>query len=108
MVDSERSWSHGPLARYVSDPAAELSVTLDDGSRGTSGARGSPLIVHVRDDRRRTVGTRIQYGGMAVASLGLSLFVLSRPADILPLPFNSPSQSSSSRCTLAWPLPQYS
>ena len=46
------------------------------------------IMVRVRDDRGRTAGMRLQYGGMAVANLGLSLFVLSRPANVLPLPFN--------------------
>lgn len=46
------------------------------------------VIVRVRDDQRRTAGLRIVFGGMAATALGMSLFVLSRPAEKLPWPLN--------------------
>ena len=45
------------------------------------------VIGGVRHDRRLTVGLRIGYGGMAVAILGSIVFILSRPPQLLPLPF---------------------
>ena len=56
------------------------------------------IIWRVRDDRRRTAGLRVQYVGMAVVNLGLSLFMLSSPAEILPSPLIFSSQSCSLRC----------
>jgi hypothetical protein len=42
----------------------------------------------VRDARRRAVGMRTCHAGMAMMSLGGILFVLSRPADLLPAPLS--------------------
>jgi hypothetical protein len=46
------------------------------------------LTGQVRDARRRTVGMRTCHAGMAMMSLGGILFVLSRPADLLPTPLD--------------------
>lgn len=46
------------------------------------------VIWRVRDDTRRPDGLRITYAGSALACLGMSVFVLSRPADLLPPPLN--------------------
>ena len=46
------------------------------------------VIWRVRDETRRAAGLQITYAGMAAMCLGGSLFVLSRPAAVLPGPLN--------------------
>jgi uncharacterized membrane protein len=46
------------------------------------------VIWRVRDEPRRTVGLRTAYAGVAMMSLGGSLYVLSIPAAVLPSPLN--------------------
>jgi hypothetical protein len=46
------------------------------------------VISHMRDDLKRMSDLPIVYGGLAAAAAGVSLFLLTRPADVLPLPFN--------------------
>jgi hypothetical protein len=46
------------------------------------------VVVGVHDSRRRISGMRAVFGGIAIASLGLGIFTLSRPASKLPPPLN--------------------